>query len=422
MINPKIVVMGLGYVGLPLLVKLSTFFEVKGFDKSSDLVKNLSLGYDKTNELNSDELEKLKKLQLTSQTADIKNCNVFIVTVPTPVTENYLPDMTMLMEVSETIGSILKKDGMVIYESTVYPGATEEVCLPILEKTSGLQVNDEFYLGYSPERINPGDRENNLKNTVKVISASNKKGLDFVKSIYSKVCDKLHLASSIKVAEASKIVENIQRDVNIALVNELAEIFYEQSIDTFEVLDAAATKWNFHKYNPGLVGGHCIGIDPYYLIFKAGLLGVQTNVISSAREVNEGASNFYADLILSKSKKDKPKVLILGATFKDNCSDLRNSKVLDLYKNLALKDCKIKIFDPLADSDALKKLYGNDLLDFLPRETFDVIVVAVMHDYFKNLTLEDFKTYANDGCFLVDIKGTKKSGLVIPLLPEKSIK
>ena len=361
--NPKISVIGVGYVGLPLTVALSSYFDVQGFDIGTERISELQNGVDATNELNEQEAVKLKNIKFTSNENDLEDTDVFICCVPTPVDSVNAPNFNPLKSASHCIGKYIKKGSMVVYESTVYPGATEEVCKPILEKQSGLLLNKDFVLGYSPERINPGDVERRIENITKVVSSSNDFGLEWVDFIYSKVVKAgTYRASSIKVAEAAKVIENIQRDLNIGLVNELSLIFERTGIDTQEVLDAASTKWNFQKFKPGLVGGHCIGVDPYYLTHKSISLGYVPELILAARKINEAVSVRVANKALQmfndrNIKVDDARILVLGATFKEDCPDIRNSKVFDLVDNLSMNGLTVDVYDPVAD----KKMVLNEL-------------------------------------------------------------
>lgn len=404
----KISVIGLGYVGLPLAVAFSDKFQVIGFDVNKKRVEELNKFNDKTLEI---DLEKLKnaitnnKMKLSSKIDDIKECNFYIVSVPTPVDKNNRPDLTPLLKASQSVGSVLKKGDIVVYESTVYPGATEEECVPVLEKFSNLKFNEDFFCGYSPERINPGDKEHTITKIKKITSGSTKKVADIVDDVYASIIKAgTFKASSIKVAEAAKVIENTQRDINIAFVNELAMIFEKMHIDTTEVLKAAGTKWNFLKFNPGLVGGHCIGVDPYYLTHKAQELGYHPEIILAGRRINDNmgkyAANRVVKLMIKHDKKiNKAKVLILGITFKENCPDIRNSRVIDVVKELKEFGCNVDVYDPWADKNEVLKEYNLNLIENLNLNNYDAVVLAVAHDEFKNLD------FSNLNAVTFDIKG-----------------
>ena len=408
----KIAIIGLGYVGLPLAVEFSKKHSVVGFDIFQTRITELQQGYDRTLELTTEELQESIRhgIHFSTNLDDLRSCTIFIVTVPTPIDASNRPDLTPLVKASETVGQVLKKDDIVIYESTVYPGVTEEVCVPVLERTSGLSFNKDFFAGYSPERINPGDKKHTVKNILKVTSGSTPHVADKVDALYRSIIQAgTHKASSIKVAEASKVIENTQRDVNIALINELALIFNTMGIDTGEVIEAASTKWNFIKLKPGLVGGHCIGVDPYYLTYKAEELGYKPNLILSARQINNGMGKYIADktikLMIEHDKKIKDaRVLILGLTFKENCPDIRNTKVIDIIEELKSFKCQIDIYDPWVDKDEAKLHYGYELIDnpFEQNKTYDTIVVAVGHNQFASLKEED---YAKLSSVVIDVKG-----------------
>lgn len=392
----KIAVIGLGYVGLPLAVEFAKKYNTLGFDINDLRVKELNCGADSTLEVNDETLkESLKNgLKLSADSSELADANVFIVTVPTPIDLDKNPDLSPLKGATEMIAKFLKKEDVVIYESTVYPGCTEEVCVPILEKISGLVYNKEFYCGYSPERINPGDKVNTLTKIKKVTSGSNEKTAGFVDDLYKSIIEAgTHLASNIKVAEASKAVENAQRDVNISFVNELALIFDKLDIDTSEVLDAAGTKWNFLKYKPGLVGGHCISVDPYYLAYKAESVGYLPNVILSGRRVNDNMGNFVANkvvkLMIQNGHRIKDaKVLILGITFKENCPDIRNTRVVDIYAELNEFGVNVDIFDPLASHEEVKEEYSIDMISEI-KDKYNAIILAVSHTEILELNISN---------------------------------
>jgi UDP-N-acetyl-D-galactosamine dehydrogenase len=401
--NKKIAIIGLGYVGLPLAVEFGKKNPTIGFDINVERIKELSYYIDKTLETTADEIKNSKFLTFTSLIEEIKECNIFIVTVPTPINQFKAPDLRPLLVASEMIGTVLKKNDLVIYESTVYPGCTEEECVPILEKFSKLKYNIDFFCGYSPERINPGDKVNTLTKIKKVTSGSTVEVANFVNELYLSIIDAgTFLATSIKVAEASKAIENAQRDVNISFVNELALIFDRLNIDTQDVLDAAGTKWNFLKYKPGLVGGHCIGVDPYYLAHKAEAVGYYPQVILSGRRVNDNMGLFVANkiikLLIQKGSTIKnAKALILGITFKENCPDIRNSKVVDIYNELIQFGLDVDVFDPFANFDEVKKEYEINLISSLKK--YNAIILAVGHDSFKEIDLNDIKENKNSIVF-----------------------
>ncbi len=393
--NNNIAIIGLGYVGLPLAVAFGSKYKTLGFDINTNRVLELSNGIDRTLESDFDKIKAASKLSFSSNIEDLKNCDIFIVTVPTPINQFKAPDLAPLIKASEMIGKAMKKGAVVIYESTVYPGCTEEDCVPILEKNSGLKFNQDFFCGYSPERINPGDKVNTLTTIKKVTSGSTPDIATIVDNLYSSIITAgTFKAPSIKVAEASKAIENAQRDVNISFVNELALIFDRIGIDTNDVLDAAGTKWNFLKYKPGLVGGHCIGVDPYYLAHKAESLGYHPQVILSGRRVNDTMGMFIAGkvvkMMIQKGTNVKgAKALILGVTFKENCPDIRNSKVVDIYNELVQFGLKVDVFDPHADASLVQKEY-NIQLQQSPTK-YDAIILAVAHKEFLQLNLNDFK-------------------------------
>jgi UDP-N-acetyl-D-galactosamine dehydrogenase len=393
--NNNIAIIGLGYVGLPLAVAFGSKYKTLGFDINTNRVLELSNGIDRTLESDFEKIKAASQLSFSSNIEDLKNCDIFIVTVPTPINQFKAPDLAPLIKASEMIGKAMKKGAVVIYESTVYPGCTEEDCVPILEKNSGLKFNQDFFCGYSPERINPGDKVNTLTTIKKVTSGSTPEIATFVDNLYSSIITAgTFKAPSIKVAEASKAIENAQRDVNISFVNELALIFDRIGIDTNDVLDAAGTKWNFLKYKPGLVGGHCIGVDPYYLAHKAESLGYHPQVILSGRRVNDTMGMFIAGkvvkMMIQKGTNVKgAKALILGVTFKENCPDIRNSKVVDIYNELVQFGLKVDVFDPHADASLVQKEY-NIQLQQSPTK-YDAIILAVAHKEFLQINLNDFK-------------------------------
>ena len=392
-IDIKIAVIGLGYVGLPLARLFSTKYKTIGFDLKESRVNELMGGHDSTNEVSDELLQSAidNGFVCTSNLSDIKDCNFFVVAVPTPVDESYKPDLTPLIKSSQMIGTILKPKDIVVYESTTYPGCTEEVCIPELEKSSGMIFNKDFFVGYSPERINPGDKEHTVEKILKVTSGCNELIAQIVDDVYNSVLvNGTYKASSIKVAEASKIIENTQRDCNIAFFNELSKIFDAIGIPTNDVIEAASTKWNFNKLHPGLVGGHCIGVDPYYLIEKSKKCGYNPEFISKAREVNEGmgryvAGRFIKKLILEDRKVKDGRFLILGFTFKENCPDTRNTKVIHIYNELKEYTDNIVVCDPLANIDAVRREYGIEIVNEIPEEEFDGVLLAVNHKEFKDI-------------------------------------
>lgn len=404
----KIAIIGLGYVGLPLAVEFSRKYSVLGFDISTERIQELKTGYDRTQEISEQDLQRVQDLVFSSEIQSLAAYNTYVVTVPTPIDNYKKPNLGPLLKASQTIGSVLKKGDIVIYESTVYPGCTEEDCVPVLEKASGLQYNVDFFCGYSPERINPGDKINTLTKIKKVTSGSTPQVAILVNNLYASIIEAgTHLAPSIKVAEASKAIENAQRDVNISFVNELALIFDRMGIDTTEVLEAAGTKWNFLKYKPGLVGGHCIGVDPYYLAYKAESLGYYPQVILSGRRVNDTMGIFVANklvkLLIKKGHKiEGSRVLILGITFKENCPDIRNTRVVDVYKELKDFGMQVDVYDPWASADQVDEEYGISLINN-PVGKYEAVVLAVAHQSFQELTISDF-TYEKSVIF--DLKST----------------
>ena len=410
----KIAIIGLGYVGLPLAHAFSKKYEVVGYDIVQSRVDELNKGYDRTLELDNKQLNNAisNGMKFTTNLEDIKECNVFIVTVPTPIDKDNKPLLTPLIKSSQSIGKVLKKDDIVIYESTVYPGVTEDVCVPELEKYSRLKFNEDFFCGYSPERINPGDKEHTVTKILKITSGSTPAIAKKVDDLYASIITAgTHLASSIKVAEAAKVIENTQRDVNIALINELSMIFDLMDIDTNDVIEAAATKWNFIKLTPGLVGGHCIGVDPYYLTYKAKSLGYMPSLILGARQINNSMSKLIADKTIKYMvKEDKKlkgaKVLILGVSFKENCPDIRNSKVLDIIKELEEYECDVDVCDYWVDKKSTELEHLN-IVEEIPYNSkkYDAIIVAVGHDKFKNITDEEYKSMSSTTKILIDVKG-----------------
>ena len=419
----KIAIIGLGYVGLPLARLFATKYSVIGFDINNDRISELMLGIDSTLEVDKETLQSVliskssvsNGLFCTNQIEKIKDCNYYIVTVPTPVDKNNRPILTPLLKSSETVGTVLKKGDMVIYESTVYPGATEEDCVPVLENISGLKFNKDFYVGYSPERINPGDKEHTVEKILKVTSGSTPEAGEKVNALYkSVIIAGTHLAPTIKVAEASKVIENSQRDINIAFVNELAKIFNLLDINTHDVLEAAGTKWNFLPFKPGLVGGHCIGVDPYYLAQKAQENGYNPEIILAGRRLNDGMGDYVASEIVKRMIKKNisvngSKVLVLGITFKENCPDVRNTKVIDLVNALKEYGTNITIHDPWADEDEVMQEYGIETIKQIPNEKFDAVVLAVSHNKFNEIDVLSLK---NKNAVIYDIKNFLDNNLV----------
>jgi UDP-N-acetyl-D-galactosamine dehydrogenase len=414
----KIAIIGLGYVGLPLAHAFSEKYSVVGFDINEERVTELNRGYDRTLELSKEQLLGVQEnLIFTTYSEDLKTCNIFIVTVPTPIDEHNRPDLTPLINSSRMIAKVLKKADIVIYESTVYPGVTEEVCIPELEKVSGLTYNKDFYAGYSPERINPGDKEHTVKKILKVTSGSTPLIAKKVDALYASVIEAgTFLASSIKVAEASKVIENTQRDVNIALINELALIFDTMDIDTNEVIEAASTKWNFIKLTPGLVGGHCIGVDPYYLTYKAEELGYKPNLILGARQINNGMGKYIAEqtikaMIAHDKKIKNANILMLGVTFKENCPDMRNTKVVDIIEELKSYECNVDVYDPWINPDEKRKKYHHGFISnpFEATKKYDAIVIAVAHEQFKKLSQKSYELLSSREPIIIDIKGISKN-------------
>ena len=406
----KIGVIGLGYVGCPLAVEFSKKYEVIGFDINQSRIDELSSGKDSTLEVSHEELLDAKSLQFSANKNDLKNCNVYIVTVPTPIDKYMRPDLTPLIKASEMLGGVINENDVVIYESTVYPGATEEDCIPVVEKVSGLRFNQDFYAGYSPERINPGDKEHRVTNILKVTSGSTPEIAAFVDALYASIITAgTHLASSIKVAEAAKVIENTQRDVNIALINELSLIFNRLDIDTLEVLEAAGTKWNFLPFRPGLVGGHCIGVDPYYLTHKAQSVGYHPEMILAGRRLNDSmGKNVVARLVKEMVKQGidvgAARVLVMGLTFKENCSDLRNTKVVDIVAELTSYGMTVDIVDPWCSSEEAEQEYGFGVHKNAEDDTYDGIIIAVGHDEFKGMGASAIRKLGKSKHVLFDLK------------------
>lgn len=411
-------VIGLGYVGLPLAVEFGKKYKVIGFDINKKRIDELRNGQDRTLEVSNEELAAAKKLFYTDKLDELKTANIFIVTVPTPVDDFKVPDLTPVLKASETVGKVIKSGDVVVYESTVYPGCTEEECVPVIEKASGLKFNKDFYCGYSPERINPGDKEHRVSTIKKIVSGSTPEVANTLNKLYQSIIKAgTHLAPSIKVAEAAKVIENAQRDINIAFVNELSKLFDLMDIDTLDVLEAAGTKWNFLPFRPGLVGGHCIGVDPYYLTHKAVKLGYNPEIILAGRRINDQMGAFVANqlvklMIKKEHKINNARVLVLGITFKENCPDIRNSKVIDIISELKSFGCIVDVFDPWADKEEVKHEYGLDLIkdvDELQSDKYKGIILAVAHNQFKNL---DFLSLRTNGAVVYDVKGILDRKLV----------
>jgi UDP-N-acetyl-D-glucosamine/UDP-N-acetyl-D-galactosamine dehydrogenase len=406
----RIGVVGLGYVGLPLAVEFGKRFDTVGFDIKAARIDELKRGRDSTLEVSSAELKSAKKLTFTTDLAALKRCRVFIVTVPTPIDDYKRPDLRPLVGASTSVGQVLKKGDVVIYESTVYPGCTEEVCVPILEKESGLRFNQDFFAGYSPERINPGDKQHRLPTIRKITSGSTPEAAEFVDKLYASIITAgTHRASSIKVAEAAKVIENTQRDVNIALINELALIFNRLGIDTEQVLNAAGTKWNFLPFRPGLVGGHCIGVDPYYLTHKAQEIGYHPEMILAGRRLNDNMALYVAGEVVKLMTRQRihvngARALVLGLTFKENCPDIRNSKVVDVVRELQKYGADVDVYDPWADTAEAKHEYGIRPVRSLKRGSYDVAVVAVAHNEFRELGAAGVRAMCRKNHVLYDIK------------------
>ncbi|MDY6530324.1 Vi polysaccharide biosynthesis UDP-N-acetylglucosamine C-6 dehydrogenase TviB [Acinetobacter faecalis] len=406
----KIAIIGLGYVGLPLAVEFGKKVPVVGFDIHQKRIDELTSGHDHTLEVSPEELAQAAQLSYTANLEDLKDCNFFIVTVPTPIDEFKQPDLTPLVKASTSIGQVLNAGDIVVYESTVYPGATEEVCIPVLEKVSGLIFNQDFYAGYSPERINPGDKLHRVSNILKVTSGSTPEVAEFVDQVYKLVIEAgTHKAESIKVAEAAKVIENTQRDVNIALINELALIFNKMGIDTESVLKAAGTKWNFLPFRPGLVGGHCIGVDPYYLTYKAQAIGYHPEIILAGRRLNDAMGAYVVtqlvkSMIKKKIQVEGAKVLVLGLSFKENCPDIRNTKVIDIVKELQEYHIDVDIYDPWVNADEAEHEYGIRTTEALQNGIYDAVILAVAHEQFVALGAEKIRALGKESHVLYDLK------------------
>jgi len=416
--NPKIGIIGLGYVGLPLAVEFGHKFDCVGFDINQERIDELKAGSDRTLEVSEQELGAASRLSFSAKMEELSECDVFIVTVPTPINKHKQPDLTPLIKASCAIGAVMKKGCTVIYESTVYPGATEEVCVPLLEEHSGLVFNKEFYAGYSPERINPGDKEHRLPTITKVTSGSTEQIANEIDALYGSIITAgTHKASSIRVAEAAKVIENTQRDLNIALINELAIIFHRLGIDTLEVLEAAGTKWNFLNFRPGLVGGHCISVDPYYLTHKAQEIGYHPRVILSGRQINDGMGAYVADQVMKMMTRRKvhvvgSNILVLGLAFKENCPDLRNTRVVDILKELKTYNANVDVFDPWVEPAEASAEYGIEMVDELKQGHYDAVILAVGHREFLDMGAVKIRELGRGDTVLYDIKS---------LLPKDSV-
>lgn len=414
----KVGVIGLGYVGLPLAIEFGKRVPTTGFDINSHRIDELRDKIDHTLEIESHEFDDSQYISFTNQRDELANCNFYIVTVPTPVNDNNIPDVSIIHAASTTVGHVLKAGDIVVFESTVYPGATEEVCIPELERVSGLKFNSDFYVGYSPERINPGDKKNRLPDIMKITSGSTEEAAKYIDSVYNLIIKAgTHKAASIKVAEAAKVIENTQRDVNIALVNELSMIFDRLGINTHDVIEAAGTKWNFQKLYPGLVGGHCIGVDPYYLAHKAESIGHYPDMILTARRLNQNMSAHVANKLTREMSRKKihivdSNILILGFTFKENCPDIRNTQVVNLYKELLNHNATVDIYDPWASQSEVYNEYGITLNDNIHNKKYDAVIIAVSHDQFKKMTSQDIANITKNNNVIFDLKRALNEELV----------
>lgn len=408
--NPTLCIIGLGYVGLPLAVEFGKKIDTIGFDINQLRINDLIKGVDHTLELNSAELAEASQLRYTANREDIVGCDVYIVTVPTPINDSKQPDLTPLQKASELLGKVIRKNSIVVFESTVYPGCTEEICVPIIEQGSGMVFNRDFFAGYSPERINPGDKEHRVHNITKITSGSTPEVAEYVDQLYRRIVTVgTHKASCIKVAEAAKVIENTQRDINIALINELALIFKRLNIDTLEVLEAAGTKWNFLPFRPGLVGGHCISVDPYYLTHKAQQVGYNPEVILAGRRINDSMGTFIADSVIKLMTQRKAHVvdsniLIMGLTFKENCPDLRNTRVIDIINELQNYNANVHVYDPWADSAEAQHEYGLRLIDAPVAGSYDAIILCVGHEKFRVMGAEEIRALGKPNNVLFDVK------------------
>ncbi|MBL0672676.1 Vi polysaccharide biosynthesis UDP-N-acetylglucosamine C-6 dehydrogenase TviB [Aeromonas hydrophila] len=408
--DKRIAIIGLGYVGLPLAVEFGKKYKTVGFDINPQRVEGLKNGIDSTLECTGEDLNSAKLLRYSNTLEDINDCNIYIVTVPTPIDKHKQPDMSLLIRASQSVGSVLKLGDIVIYESTVYPGATEEVCIPVLEEVSGKKFNRDFFAGYSPERVNPGDKEHRVTTIKKITSGSTPEIADIIDDLYNSIITKgTHKASSMKVAEAAKVIENTQRDLNVALINELAIIFNKMNIDTEEVLNAAGSKWNFLPFRPGLVGGHCIGVDPYYLTHKAQAIGYHPELILAGRRINDGMGNYVAAQLVKALLNKRiqvygANVLIMGLSFKENCPDLRNTRVVDIISELADYNVNVEVFDPWINPDEAYNEYGISLAVDLKYHHYDAVIMAVAHDEFKSMSISDIRKYTKLESVIYDLK------------------
>lgn len=408
--NINITIIGLGYVGLPLAIEFGKKYNTIGYDIDTKRIEELKYGFDKTRESSNVEIKKSIKLNFTSQEKEISFSNVYIITVPTPIKKNKSPDLSLLIKATKCVSQYILEGDIIVYESTVFPGATEDICVPLIEKISGLIYNENFFCGYSPERINPGDKLHRLKNIPKLVSASNSKTLKKLKELYSSIIEsKIYTTSSIKVAEAAKVIENSQRDLNVAFVNELSIIFNKIGIDTKDVLDAAGTKWNFLPFTPGLVGGHCIGVDPYYLTYKASLVGHKSKVILSGRSVNNSISSYICSSFLKTAKektilKKRMKILIMGFTFKQNCPDIRNTQIFNIYKSLQKKGHKVNVYDPWVNEEEIKSLYKIKTIKVLEENTYDGVIIAVNHKKFYEMGIKKIRNLCKIKNVIYDVK------------------
>lgn len=418
LVQSKIGIIGLGYVGLPLAIEFSKHFPTRGYDSNTSRVSALKQGVDNNGDLRPEDFDYLNQLDLAEDIGALADCNVYIVAVPTPINQHKWPDLQPLRDASRQVGKILSKGDVVIYESTVYPGATEEVCVPILEQASGLTLNQDFTVGYSPERINPGDKQHTLLSIKKLVAGSSPDTAEFVSNLYQTIIEAgVYQTESIQVAEAAKVIENVQRDVNIALINELAQIFNRIGIDTEAVLEAAETKWNFLPFRPGLVGGHCIGVDPYYLAHKALAAGYQPHVIPASRHVNEGMGEYVANQTLKLMARHGigivgSRILVMGLAFKENCSDLRNTKVADIITTLEQFNANVDVYDPVVDAAEAQRDYQLPLLEQPQDNHYDAIILAVAHDAFRELGAETIRAYGKENTVIYDVKSILPKNMV----------
>ena len=411
MIKYKLAIIGLGYVGLPLLLASARNFKVVGYDLNKIRINQLKNFIDINNEFDSNSIKKkVSNITFTNQISDIKNCNIYIITVPTPIYKNKVPNLSFIKQASILVSKVLSKKNYVIYESTVYPGLIEEYCVPIIAKISRLTYNKTFFCGYSPERVNPSDRVHKLINISKIVSASNKSALKYVSSLYKRIIKaKVYSVDSIKIAEASKVIENAQRDVNIAFMNEITMIFNKMNLDTNKIIEAASTKWNFLPFKPGLVGGHCIGVDPYYLYYKALKVGYKPKIINAGRSINDQMPHYIFTKLKQNMKKNKisliqSNILLMGLTFKENCLDTRNSKVIDLFNLLTKKRCNIEIYDPIINFNSQKKYIQNSIVSYPKNNFYDAIIICVAHNNFKKMNFKKIKSFSKNNSIIFDVK------------------